>query len=76
LFCDDTGKAKYGDDVYGMCLEVFNSLPLAAIIKTKDKGDFFCVHGGLSPSVKTVCYWLFLFRRRSLWCCWNFIFFL
>lgn len=44
-------KRKYNDEnVYSLCLEAFNALPLAAIID----GDVFCVHGGLSKDLKTV----------------------
>ncbi|EAY08407.1 protein phosphatase 4 catalytic subunit, putative [Trichomonas vaginalis G3] len=44
-------KRKYNDEsVYDLCLEVFNALPLAAVI---DK-EVFCVHGGLSKDLHTV----------------------
>ncbi len=41
---------KYTMDVYNLCLESFNALPLAAIMNKQ----FFCVHGGLSPALKTL----------------------
>ena len=31
-------------------MEVFDALPLAAVVHA-DFGDFFCVHGGIGPDV-------------------------
>lgn len=41
---------KYSADLYEECLASFNALPLAAIMNNQ----FFCVHGGLSPELKTL----------------------
>ncbi|KAL4500545.1 hypothetical protein ABPG72_002969 [Tetrahymena utriculariae] len=42
---------KFGSlNVWRYCTEIFDYLSLAAIIEEK----FFCVHGGLSPSIKTL----------------------
>ncbi|CCE83335.1 Piso0_003910 [Millerozyma farinosa CBS 7064] len=41
---------KYSSKLYEECLRSFNALPLAAIMNKQ----FFCVHGGLSPDLKTL----------------------
>lgn len=46
-----TGKYKYSLEVYDEIMNSFDTLPLSAIINDK----FLCIHGGLSPDVKTVC---------------------
>lgn len=45
---------KYGEDIYEMFLQVFDHLPLASIVNSRSLGNFFCCHGGLSPSFKTI----------------------
>lgn len=41
---------KYSEKVYQESLQSFNALPLAAIMNNQ----FFCVHGGISPDIKTL----------------------
>jgi len=43
-------QVKYSEAVYDKCMEVFDALPLAAVVHA-DFGDFFCVHGGIGPDV-------------------------
>ncbi|KAL3233530.1 Serine/threonine-protein phosphatase 2B catalytic subunit A1 [Nakaseomyces bracarensis] len=40
---------KYNMKIYDACCESFNALPLAALMN----GQYFCVHGGISPDLKT-----------------------
>lgn len=40
---------KYNITVYDECCKSFNALPLAAIMN----GQYFCVHGGISPELNT-----------------------
>jgi serine/threonine-protein phosphatase 2B catalytic subunit len=46
---------KYGPAIYEMFMEVFDHLPLGAVIETEGTtGRVFCCHGGLSPAFKTI----------------------
>lgn len=42
--------AKYDQDVYSAFMLLFDCLPVAAIINNR----FFCIHGGMSPELKSV----------------------
>lgn len=41
---------KYDEDVYKLVMEVFDAMPLAAIVNKK----YFAVHGGISPDLKKI----------------------
>lgn len=40
---------KYDQEIYEKIMEVFDLLPIAAIIN----GKYICVHGGISPSLSS-----------------------
>jgi diadenosine tetraphosphatase ApaH/serine/threonine PP2A family protein phosphatase len=49
-FHDEVFK-KYGNvNAYRYCVDVFDYLPLGAIVD----GKVLCIHGGLSPDIKTI----------------------
>ncbi|SCV04840.1 LANO_0G12860g1_1 [Lachancea nothofagi CBS 11611] len=41
---------KYTLEIYDSCCSSFNALPIAAVMN----GQYFCVHGGISPELKTL----------------------
>lgn len=42
--------AKYDLETFNSLVEVFEALPLACLVN----GKYFCLHGGISPKVKTL----------------------
>ncbi|CAK0805657.1 unnamed protein product [Prorocentrum cordatum] len=46
----DECKRRYNIKIWKHCVDVFNRLPLCAVIDDK----IFCVHGGLSPEMQTL----------------------
>ena len=49
-FITKEGLEKYNQTIYYKITDIFDSLPLAAIIDKK----YFAVHAGISPSLKTL----------------------
>ena len=49
-FYDECLKRYWSANVWKMCTEVFYYMPLVATVGQK----LFCVHGGLSPQIKTI----------------------
>ena len=47
----DENMRKYGNpNAWTYCMDVFDHLGLGAVVE----GKIFCVHGGLSPDIKTL----------------------
>ena len=47
----DENLRKYGNpNPWKYCVEVFDNLSIGAVVE----GKIFCVHGGLSPEIKTM----------------------
>jgi len=44
---------KYSLEVYYRFCELFDCLPLAALVTTDDIGQFFCCHGGIGPDLSS-----------------------
>ncbi len=49
-FYDESLRKYQSPEAWKICNEIFDLLPLAAIINNK----IFCVHGGLSPSALSI----------------------
>ena len=51
------GLNKYNQEAYNLAMELFDQIPLACLINKK----FLCVHGGVSPELRSVnmslCSW-------------------
>eukprot|EP01103_Thecamoeba_quadrilineata_P002841 TRINITY_DN12704_c0_g1_i1.p1 TRINITY_DN12704_c0_g1~~TRINITY_DN12704_c0_g1_i1.p1 ORF type:complete len:757 (+),score=187.42 TRINITY_DN12704_c0_g1_i1:31-2271(+) len=46
-------RRKYKESLYNSFMDSFDMLPVAALLEN-DLGRAFCVHGGISPSLKTL----------------------
>ncbi len=58
-------RIKYGLSVYYHFVSCFQVMPIAALLHTS-KGKIFCVHGGLSPSLKNINDINTIDRRREI----------
>lgn len=45
-----SGLLKYDQSIYDQIMDLFDALPLAALVNNK----FLCIHGGISPDIKNV----------------------
>jgi len=54
----DLGLAKYDQEVYETVMDLFDNLPLAAIINNK----FLSIHGGISAEITSVNHFLCSWR--------------
>jgi diadenosine tetraphosphatase ApaH/serine/threonine PP2A family protein phosphatase len=61
-FWDECQKKYGGNDVWRLCTEVFDCLAVAALVD----GSVFCVHGGLSPDIRTLDQIRTLMRRQEV----------
>ena len=50
FFDTKIGLAKYDQEVYDTVMDLFDNLPLSAIINNK----FLCIHGGISTDIHSV----------------------
>jgi len=50
VITNQLGLRKYSEVVYNAFMEVFDTLPLAAVVDNQ----FFCAHGGISPDLDTI----------------------
>jgi len=54
------GKRRYNLKIWKMFTDMFNYMPVAALIDDK----IFCVHGGLSPDLPTIDQMRLLDRKQ------------
>ena len=50
ILCINLGKRKYSLKVWKLFVDVFNCLPLSALIEDK----IFCMHGGIGPELTKI----------------------
>ncbi|KAG1708905.1 hypothetical protein DVH05_022537 [Phytophthora capsici] len=58
-------RVKYGISAYYHFLSCFQSMPVAGLLSTS-QGEILCVHGGLSPEMKTIDDIQAIDRRREI----------
>ena len=50
VLLSNSGLSKYDQEIYDSIMDLFDNLPLSAIINNK----FLCIHGGISTDINSV----------------------
>ena len=55
----NSGLKKYDQDIYTAIMELFNTMPISAIVDNK----YLCVHGGITSALTSVIHSLISLKR-------------